>query len=225
LTFEEGDNSRSMLGSFDMLIFDLDGTISDPIVGITRSINHALVSFGYEEVSMLECERFIGPPIDEIFVQASGTDSPQRIAELVKTFRERYSTTGYAENTLYPGVSDVLHALHDSGVDMAVCTTKRADFATKILRRFNLLHLFSFVEGGDIGISKTQQLVKLISKRVVTTSSIMIGDRGSDIIAAHFNGISAAGVLWGYGSREELEQKKPSVLFNEPSELSVFGGL
>ena len=107
---------------------------------------------------------------------------------------------------------------------MGVCTSKRKDFATRILTMFGLIHHFRFVDGGDVGMHKGQQIEALLAQRKASKSSIMVGDRAADMIAAHRNGLRAAGVLWGYGSREELAQEAPSHIFDSPSELPRLAG-
>jgi phosphoglycolate phosphatase len=116
-----------------------------------------------------------------------------------------------------PGVLEQLSGI--SGLKLGVCTSKRVDFAERILKLFDLWHLFAFVDGGDVGIQKWQQLQALKEGGVVSLKSLMIGDRNVDLAAAHRNGLSAAGVLWGYGSLEELEEHKPAYMFTAPREL------
>jgi len=205
----------------DLLLFDLDGTISDPLVGFARSINYALTHFGYEPLELSACANYIGPPIDESFRTITRLTEPNKIKELVGKYRERYADVGFAENTLYPGIPESLATLAQSGVPLAVCTSKRKDFAERILEMFGLRHHFSFISGGEIGLEKWQQIESLLAQGSVSTSSVMIGDRHFDIVAARKNGLSSAGVLWGYGSRAELEKEQPTYLFASPAELSV----
>ncbi|MCG8634325.1 MAG: HAD hydrolase-like protein [Desulfobacterales bacterium] len=203
------------------LLFDLDGTLSDPLQGIARSINYALGAFGYPTEPEADLARFIGPPLDKTFALLAGTGSEDHIRELVTKFRERFGDIGYKENTLYPGIPPVLEQLKERGVPMAVCTSKRADFAQKIISMFDLDPYFEFVSGGDIGISKGQQIQGLVGQDRISRSSIMIGDRDVDIIAARENSLPACGVLWGYGSREELESENPEYLVTTPDELEA----
>ncbi len=201
------------------LLFDLDGTLSDPLRGIARSINYALAAFGYSTAPEAELARFIGPPLDKTIALLTKTDSTDHIRELVAKFRERFGEKGYKENTLYPAIPKVLERLKNRDIPMAVCTSKRGDFAQKIITMFDLDPYFDFVSGGDIGISKVQQIKGLLDQGRISGDSIMIGDRDVDIIAAHENGLNACGVLWGYGSREELEKENPEHLFVRPAEL------
>lgn len=203
------------------ILLDLDGTISDPIEGIWRSLNHALKHFGHRCLEKEETAEFIGPPLDEGFVHLVGSSDPKYINKLVVKYRERFALAGYAENRLYPGIKEVLFALHDQNVLLGICTSKREDFAVKILEMFGLLHIFAFVSGGDVGIKKTQQISELLSASRIPKNTIMVGDRAVDLLSAHQNHIISAGVLWGYGSKEELVEQSPKYLFEQPAELLI----
>ena len=202
----------------DLILFDLDGTLSDPLPGIARSINYALAAFDYPEHAEPSLGRFIGPPLDETFAILTQTKSQGHIKELVDKFRERFKDIGYRENSLYPGVRAALEDLRTHCRAMAVCTSKRGDFAEKIIKMFKLDHLFDFISGGDIGISKGSQIAALMDSGRVDKHALMIGDRDLDLKAGHANGLATGGVLWGYGSRGELEKENPAWLFEAPGE-------
>jgi phosphoglycolate phosphatase len=199
------------------LLFDLDGTLSDPQDGITRSINHALRTHGHAERPPQDLLACIGPPLDESFAQLTGGNADQVLA-LVLTYRERYGAVGYAENILYPGVAETLAALAAGGARMGLCTSKRADFAEQILRLFGLRQHFGIVSGGDIGVQKWQQLAGLRERGEVPDGSVMIGDRAVDLIAARRNGLRSGAVTWGHGSREELMGEQPHFVFEQPAD-------
>src|SRR2546423_10392300 len=203
----------------DALLFDLDGTLSDPLVGIGRSINYALAHFGYPELPLSHLAVHVGPPLDQAFSSITGLRSSSALGGFVAKYRERYGEIGYSENVLYPGIPEALHSLVGAGIPLGVCTSKRTDFAEKNLELFGLRSYFSFVCGGEIGTHKWQQIQDLLAKGAVSQSTVMIGDRAVDINAAHRNGLPAAGVLWGYGSREELGAEQPRYLFSTPQEL------
>ena len=203
------------------LIFDLDGTLSDPAVGIGRSFNYALTAFGHPPVPESEISRLIGPPLDRGFQLVLGDATPAHVAELVARFRERSGAVGYAENTLYAGIPEALQQLAAANIRLGVCTSKRADFAERILALFGLRALFDFVDGGDVGISKAQQLAALRKVGAISGASIMIGDRAVDIAAARANDLGAVGVLWGHGSERELRAAKPDRLLADPAELAT----
>ncbi|HSE32974.1 MAG TPA: HAD hydrolase-like protein [Pyrinomonadaceae bacterium] len=202
------------------LVFDLDGTISDPAVGIERSINYALSQFGYPSITPDQVAGYIGPPLDETFIAVTSNSSPDDIAALVSKYRERYAEVGYSENTLYPGIREALAALASSTARMGVCTSKRGDFADRILKLFEIRDYFEFVDGGDVGVRKEQQVAALLSKGLISSSTTIIGDRAVDIYAARANGAKSVGVLWGYGTLDELQSAGPNLILQVPEELS-----
>jgi phosphoglycolate phosphatase len=207
---------------YEYLIFDLDGTISDPINGFVRSLNYALAAHGFASENEDELATYIGPPLDSTFKAITKTDSKALIASMVAKYRERYSEVGYSENVLYNGIPQILAELSSvSTTKLGVCTSKRADFAERILELFGLRHFFDFVDGGDVGIEKWQQLESLKVRGCISQKSLMIGDRHVDLTAAHKNGLHSAGVLWGYGSLQELKEHEPAYIFSNPHELSA----
>lgn len=208
-----------MKAAHDVVLFDLDGTLSDPLVGIGRSINYALSHFGYAELPLADLAVYVGPPLDQSFSVITGVTALSALEDLVAKYRERYGEIGYSENVLYPGIPETLQSLASAGMKLGVCTSKRVDFAEKILELFGLSSYFSFVSGGEIGRHKWQQLQSLLEDGVITQSSVMVGDRAVDITAAHRNGLQSAGVLWGYGPPAELKAEQPRYLFSEPEEL------
>jgi phosphoglycolate phosphatase len=203
-------------------VFDLDGTISDPKDGIVKSLNYALSAHGFETQDEDELCTFIGPPLDSAFKIITKSNDADLISSLVSKYRERYSDVGFSENVLYNGIPEVLEQLSNvSDITLGVCTSKRVDFAERILEMFDLRHLFSFVNGGDVGIEKWQQLQTLKKQGDISQKSLMIGDRYVDLTAAHKNGLHSAGVLWGYGSFNELKEHEPVHIFSNPNELSA----
>ncbi|PLK47254.1 HAD hydrolase-like protein [Uliginosibacterium sp. TH139] len=203
----------------DFILFDLDGTLSDPLQGIGRSINYALAHFGYPERALDDLRFCVGPPLKYSFRELTGTDSDAHVRELIDKYRERYGDVGYAENTLYAGIPEALAAIDAAGIPMGLCTSKRADFAERILDLFGLRQHFYFVSGGDVDIHKWEQIAALVADGIVSRASLMVGDREVDIDAAHRNGLAAAGVLWGFGSHAELAAGAPRYLFSQPAEI------
>ena len=201
------------------LVLDLDGTISDPAVGILRSLNFALAHFGYPTIADGEVGRYIGPPIDASIRSIIGPSPPGRVEQLVTKYRERYAEIGYSENVLYDGVPEALEKLASAGTSLGVCTSKRIDFAERILGLFKLRQYFDFVSGGDIGVHKKQQLAALLDAGDISPGSMMVGDRAVDIAAAKENRMRSAGVLWGHGSVAELSSAGPDHLLEQPHQL------
>ena len=205
----------------DYYIFDLDGTISDPKVGIARSINFALEGHDFESKDEDEIGKLIGLPLDQMYAQLVDATEPSLVNTLVAKYRERYTEIGYAENSLYEGMEASLRFLHSQATAsrLGICTTKPANMAQKILEMFELDQLFQFVSGGVIGIEKYQQLEQLLHDGTITRNSLMIGDRFIDIRAAQRNQLWSAAVLWGFGSRFELENEQPNYLLQRPSHI------
>jgi len=202
-----------------VIVFDLDGTLSDPLEGIGRSINHALARYGYAERPLDALADCIGPPLDETFPLLTGSNDTAHVRALVASYRERYADIGFAENVLYDGIPAMLDILRDSGAELGVCTSKLPIFAERILVHFGLRDRFAFVSGGDIGMHKWQQLAALRAQGCVDDDTVMVGDRAIDIDAAHRNGLHACGVTWGFGSQEELNSAAPRYLCTRPSEI------
>ncbi len=206
------------------IIFDLDGTISDPLVGISSSINYALDAYDYDVVDIEAVRPMVGPPLTEIFEHLIGNTTAARMHELVDKYRERYAAVGYTENIIYEQIPDTIAALSASGYELGVCTSKRADYASKIVEMFQLREYFSFVDGGDFDVQKVDQLRSLVANGLTPGNAVMIGDREVDISAAKGNSITSVGVLWGFGSRSELRQAQPDHLLETPQELlALFG--
>jgi len=204
---------------YQTLVFDLDGTISDPFEGISKSINHALGSLGYETVSHESIRPMIGPPLHASFEVLVGEENPATVSELVDKYRERYAAVGFAENVIYPNIPTTIAALAEMGYRMGVCTSKRADYATAIVEMFELEAHFDFIDGGGDGVNKTQQMKRLISRGLDANSSIMIGDRHFDILAARTNGIPSVGVTWGFAEENEFSNTAPDYIVDSPAEL------
>lgn len=201
------------------LVLDLDGTISDPSLGISRCINHALQTHGLTTVSEKHVAKEIGPPLDEMFLKLVPEVSAADIPALVSTYRQRYSDIGYSENFIYPNIVSVLEKLHESDLRLGVCTSKRQDFAERILALFGLSRLFAFVDGGDIGITKETQLAQLLNRSAIDGDAIMVGDRAVDVASAAANDLRSIGVLWGFGSYAELTQASPTHIVDTVNEL------
>ena len=201
------------------LIFDLDGTLTDPALGFVRSVNFSLESHGITPVEEDDLKKFIGPPLDGAFREILHLDQDKDVSSFVSKYRERYSEVGFSENILYDGIPDVLVTLRGLGFKLGVCTSKRVDFAEKILTLFNIRQHFEFVNGAEVGIKKSSQLKELMDQSLIDTRSIMIGDRHVDIEAAKMNSMRSVGVLYGYGSKQEIENAHPEWIAINPKDL------
>ena len=201
------------------LVFDLDGTLRDPSLGICRCFNFALEAHGFDPVPNNVIASEIGPPLDETFHKLTPAASESHVRSLIAKYRERYAEVGYSENEVYLGVREAVSQLSSAGLCLGVCTSKRQDFARKILALFDLLPFFEFVDGGDAGIKKSEQLLGLVEAGQIDRGAMMIGDRSIDILAARSNGLRSIGVLWGFGSSVELAEAGPDYTVGEIGEL------
>ncbi len=196
--------------NYQYILFDLDGTITDPKVGITNSVAYALKSFEIEVEDLDTLSKYIGPPLRDSFMEFNGFSKEE--AELgVKKYREYFSVTGLYENTVYNGMQILLQNLKNKDKVLILATSKPIIYAKKILEHFNLLKYFTFVSGsemnGDRSNKKEVITYALEQNKIMDLSGvIMIGDRHYDITGAKQVGIDSIGVLFGYGNREELEK-------------------
>jgi phosphoglycolate phosphatase len=191
------------------ILFDLDGTLTDPKVGILTSVQHALRQLGEPVPPMEELHWCIGPPLKNAFLTMFGPDQPERVAEAVGHFRERFGEVGLFENEVYPGIPGLLAALRQDGHRLHVATSKPRVFAVRILDHFGLAEFFASVNGSELDgalSDKAELIAHIIADRDLDPAdTVMIGDREHDMIGAVANGVSGLGVLWGYGTRHELE--------------------
>lgn len=202
------------------MIFDLDGTLSDSSLGIVNCFNHALKEHDFPEKPSAEIVQLIGKGMLECFELLTGIKDEGLFMAMIETYRARYADTGFRENTLYGNIPQMLEALkYKSGAVLGICTTKKRPDTERILAMFGIADYFSFVSCGDIGIEKTGQLEELLRDNVIDHNALMIGDRRIDLHAARMNGLHGGGVLWGFGSREELEIERPQHLFDSPAEI------
>lgn len=192
------------------LLFDLDGTLTDPKEGITKSVQHALHSFGIEVENPDDLCYFIGPPLKESFVnyyKFSDGDAQKAL----EVFREYFSVKGIFENKVYEGIGQVLNGLVLSGKKLYVASSKPEVFVRQILKHFKLDSYFTFMGGADLGETRVRKadVIDYVLKECNITELdevVMIGDREHDILGAKEIGIDSIGVLYGYGSRAELEK-------------------
>lgn len=190
------------------ILFDLDGTLTDPMVGITKSVQYALRYYGIEEPDLKTLCPFIGPPLRDSFMEFYGF-SQEQASEAIAKYREYFSKTGLYENMEYPGIRDLLARLKAMGRNLYVATSKPELFAKQILEHFRLTEYFDFIGGADLDetrVRKGDVIRYVLEENKITdrTQVVMIGDREHDILGARENGIASVGVLYGYGSFEEL---------------------
>lgn len=195
------------------ILFDLDGTLSDPKIGITKSIQYSLKKFGIVEDNLDNLEHFIGPPLHFSFKKYYGMD--EESTQLAITYyRERFKDKGMYENILYPEIPNLLQSLNDAGYILDVATSKPTFFAEKIVKYFNIDHFFNHIVGSNLDGSRSikGEVIEHVLNKYDTDLSefIMIGDRKHDLIGANATSIDSIGVTYGFGSYKELNQEKPT---------------
>lgn len=191
------------------LLFDLDGTITDPALGITNSVQYALKEYGIQE-EYQNLLKFIGPPLIDSFKEFYGF-SQEKAEAAVRKYREYFSEKGLFENKVYPGMEEFLQQLKKDGYCLSIATSKPEKFAKEIIEHFALDLYFDFIFGAsmDSTRSKKGDIIAYALKELEITNKdevIMIGDRMHDIIGAHENGLKAIGVLYGYGDCQEMKE-------------------
>lgn len=211
------------MDKYKIILFDLDGTLSDPKVGITKSIQYALQKLDIVEPNLDKLECFIGPPIQVSFAEFYGFNE-EKTQKAIDFYRERYKQKGMFENELYPNISLVLKSLKEQKYTLIVATSKPTVFAEQILKYFNIDQYFELIVGSnldDTRTSKTEiiQYILDIYKDHNLDDFIMIGDRKHDIIGAKNVGIDSIGVTYGYGSIEELSQSNPTYIVESALQL------
>ncbi len=212
------------------LLFDLDGTLTDPFEGITGCIAYALNALGLESPPVEELKWCIGPPLKSSFavlLERQGAD-PGLAGEVLLIYRERFALTGLYENHVFEGIPDALLTLQQAGHLLFVATAKPEIFARQILAHFRLDHFFLNIYGSELDgtrSEKTDLIAYILEKESISPDHAwMVGDRSHDMIGAANNGIGGAGVSWGYGTRIELDRSGALVIFENPTELGRYFG-
>lgn len=212
------------MSSYSTVLFDLDGTLTDPYEGITRSVQYSLAKYGIEvrDRRLLEC--FIGPPLNESYVKYYGF-SEEESYRAVDAYREYFAEKGIFENEVYPGIPETLARLKEAGKTLAVATSKPTVFAKRILERFDLEKYFVLCDGSELDgrrVHKDEVVAHAVNElKCPSGSVIMVGDRCHDVIGAKVNGIPTIGVSYGYGTREELEEAGAACVVDSVEELST----
>ena len=210
---------------FTNIFFDLDGTLTDPAQGITNSFIHALKYFGREIPSYEELCKLIGPPLPYSFETILGFPK-ENVMEAVAKYREYFATKGLYENSVYPGMPELLQTLKEKGKHLVVATSKPEEYSIKIIEHFGLSKYFDFVCGSlmDESRSKKSEVIAYALQRCALGEDdksrvLMVGDRFHDIEGAKQNGLKSCGVLFGYGSREELENAGADYIVKDVMDL------
>lgn len=210
------------------ILFDLDGTLTDPAIGITNSVMYALERFGISVEERSGLYKFIGPPLMYSFKQFYGfSDSDAKLA--LDYYRERFRDGGLFENEIYAGIEPMLKRLNEKGCRVILATSKPEEFAGEILRHFGILQYFTFVAGNTLDEArpeKRQVISHILANypELEHEATVMVGDRSYDVLGAKEFGIPCIGVLYGYGSREELTQAGADAIAEDVDALRALLG-
>lgn len=206
------------------VLLDLDGTLIDSAIGITRCVAHALQRMDIPVPDESALRRWIGPPLRESFGPLFGFD-PQRTEQAVAFYRERFDDLGWKEHAIYPGVAEAIAALQRDGARLAVVTAKNEVHAERIVRHFDFAEAFETVSGASMDgrISHKPQLIAQALQRMELRASqcLMVGDRHMDIEGAKHHAMPGIGVLWGFGEEAELREAGADALIAHPRELAA----
>lgn len=213
---------------YEVVLFDLDGTLTDSKIGITKSVQYALSKFNIREDNLDNLESFIGPPLSESFQKHYGFETSQA-QDAVDFYREYFSTSGMYENVVYPGIPNLLADLKSKRKELIVATSKPTVFANQILNAFNLYQYFTTVVGSHLDgtrTSKTEIIAHALSSlgEPKENSTVMVGDREHDVIGAQGNAIDSIAVTYGYGSLLELQRANPTHFAHTVEDIGTLTG-
>lgn len=211
------------------LLFDLDGTLTDPKVGITTCVQYALRELGIEEGDLDKLKPFIGPPLKDSFMEFYHLSEAQA-EEAIAKYRERFSEVGLFENEIYEGIPQMLHTLQSKGLFLAVASSKPTVYVERILEHFHIRKYFKVVVGSELDGTRVNKdevveeaLHQLFGEQPINKEEIyMIGDRKFDVEGARAMGIESVAVAYGYGSMEELKEAKADYIVRTVEELEKF---
>jgi len=211
---------------YKTFLFDLDGTLTDPKEGIINSVLYALEKIGIEEVNISELDSFIGPPIQQSFIDRYNMNEIE-VEQAVFYFREYLKQSGLLENKVYDGITTLLQELKDAGNRLFVATSKPTVFAKQVIEHFQLTTFFEEIVGSNLDgtrIKKEEIIAHILqtNEELKKEEMVMIGDRKHDVIGANRNGIASIGVLYGYGSEIELSDAGAVHIVKDVEELQRF---
>lgn len=206
------------------VLLDLDGTLIDSYPGILASCLAALRALGHQPDETLDIRRIIGPPLEDIMQVLLRSYGDDRVSEAVAAYRQHYGESGFLGSVPYPGIGKSLEEMKRTGLRIYLATSKRAIFASRILDHLKFAKYFDGIHGSVPGGEldhKPELLAHILSKHGLSPSrSLMVGDRRHDISGAHAVGMRGLGVLWGYGTRDELETAGADQLVDSPADLA-----
>jgi phosphoglycolate phosphatase len=205
------------------IFFDLDGTLTDSKEGIIKCIDYALEKLGYPVPKGFNINDCLGPPLRVSFRRLLNSNDEVLIERAVATYRERFSTIGLFENKVYPGIPELLSALHEKSLKLYIVTTKPKVFAGRIMEHFQLAHRFDAIYGTELNgrFDNKADLIEFIlqNRKLRAEETVMIGDKREDIVAGKANRTKTIGVTYGYGSLQEITEAAPDGICGSPSEI------
>lgn len=216
-------NGSTQMKKYDAILFDMDGTLIDSKIGMTKAIQYSLAKYNIRADDLKSLERFIGPELYKSFRKYFSFNE-KKAWEAVLFFREYYSEKGIFEAEVYPGIPELLELLYRQRKKLIVATSKQTDYAERILEYFQLKKYFYFVAGSNFDrtrIDKSEVIEYALSQVSAYSPDkvVMVGDRKYDIVGAKNNSIDSVGVGYGYGTREEIQQINPTYRVNTVSDL------
>jgi phosphoglycolate phosphatase len=205
------------------VLFDLDGTLTDPGEGITKCLQYALEKLDQPYRSAPELTNFIGPPLHTTFREILNSSNEDLVNKAVCLYRERFSKVGLFENKVYPGIAELLSVLHESLYKLYVVTVKPKVFAERIVRHFSLDQWLEAVFGSSLDDREYSKLkiigATIIELKLVPKDTILVGDRKEDVAAGRASGMITIGVTYGYGTGEEIIKSDPDYICDSPLEI------
>ncbi len=212
--------------NYNVVLFDLDGTLTDSAPGIVKCVAYSLEKLGKAEEDLTKLRRFVGPPLDESYRKFYGC-TDEEAKQGIDFYRERFATKGIYENSLYPNIETVLSKLYNSGKTIIMATSKPEHFAKIIAENFGIAKYFTYIAGAtmDLSLSKKGDIIEYALKSASITDKsqvVMVGDREHDIIGAKQAGVDSIGVLYGYGNLEELQESGADYIAEQTEDILNF---
>ena len=206
---------------YDLILFDLDGTLTNPEEGITKSVQYALKAFGIEEDNQEKLKLFIGPPLVDGFMQFYNM-SRENALIAVQKYRERFSDIGIYENEMFEKVPEMLETLKKNGKKLALATSKPIVYAQRIIKHFGIDKYFDIVVGAEFDGTRNEKaevIKEVLNRAGVYQNAVMVGDRKQDVIGAIKNDIPCIGVSFGFAPDGELEENGALEIADSISEI------
>lgn len=210
-----------------IILFDLDGTLTESGEGITKSVRYALGKMGKPEPDLQKLRVFVGPPLTEQFMAYAGM-SREEAERAVFYYRERYSVVGIFENRPYPGIPEMLRSLREKGFLLAVASSKNVESVDRVLEHFALKEYFDEAVGSELDGRRSrkadviEEVLRRFDRKGCRAQAIMVGDKEHDVIGARETGIPCVAVTYGYGTLEELENAGASKIVHTVKQLQEY---